>query len=82
MDASHIFFVLCVCVSFLSQGLLGEPERANWHECKVEQPDEEAKVAAFKALFKPYEGTKAVVAKAVAGGKEDGAAAAATADDA
>ena len=40
-------------------GLLGEPERANWQECKLEQAQEEAHVAAFKELFKPFEGTKA-----------------------
>lgn len=40
-------------------GLLGEPERANWQECKLEKGEEEAKVAAFKEIFKPFEGTKA-----------------------
>ena len=39
-------------------GLLGEPDRANWQECKLERPEEEAKVAAFKEVFKPFEAVR------------------------
>lgn len=63
-------------------GLLGEPDRANWQECKLERAEEEAKVAAFKELFKPFEGTKAAPPPAVApaSAPDSGSAAATTAD--
>lgn len=35
--------------------LAGVPERADWKKCAVTPIEEEARTAAFKELFKPYD---------------------------
>ena len=37
-------------------GLIDNPSRANWQECKLDDKvAEEAKVVGFKTLFKPFD---------------------------
>ncbi len=35
--------------------LLGTPEKADWRQCTLDTAGEEARAAAFKALFAPHD---------------------------